>query len=130
MHFSPYLPHVLASLALTSISIHLVGRRRAIEDERARAAAQLSILTSIRDQLKGEAPLGEAELGRLKRLARASAGVGGDGEGVDGDGDGVEGVRRVPWGEVFRGKGPASGERELSKWDRRDLEMLRKELDE
>ncbi|KAF8190894.1 hypothetical protein BJ912DRAFT_878386, partial [Pholiota molesta] len=108
MHFSPYLPHVLASLALTSISIHLVGRRRAIEDERARAAAQLSILSSIREQLKGEAPLSEAELGRLKRLARA----------------------RVPWGEVFRGKGPASGERELSKWDRRDLETLRKELEE
>lgn len=119
MPLSPYLPHVLYSLALTSLSINLVGRRRTTEDERARVAAQLSILASIKEQLRGEAPLSAAELARLKKLARASAAGGEDG----GREEGVREGERIPWGDVFRGKGPGSRGAELSEWDRRDLEI-------
>ena len=39
-----YLPHVLYSLAITSLGMHLLSQRKAAEAERMQFSAQLSLL--------------------------------------------------------------------------------------
>ena len=114
MPFSPYLPHVLYSLALTSVSINLVGKRKSVDDEKSRIGAQLSILESLKEQLLSKNPPSVAEIERLKKLARPA----------------MEDIATKPlpkeqettWSAIFSGKGPAVKEGELSKWDQEDLE--------
>jgi hypothetical protein len=65
-----YFPHVLFSLALTTISINLVSHRRTAEDERSRVQARISVLESIKEQLQSGKPLSNEELDRQKKLAR------------------------------------------------------------
>ncbi|KAF8959961.1 hypothetical protein BDZ97DRAFT_1922565 [Flammula alnicola] len=120
MHFSPYFPHVLYSVALTSISINLVSQRKKAEDEKSRVQAQISILESIKQQLQSNKPLSTDELERLKKLARASAG---DAELA------AAPKEEITWGDIFGGKKPVVAEdEEVSKWDKQDLESLRKEM--
>ena len=68
MPFSPYLPHVLYSVALTSISINLVSFRKTAEADVARVNAQISILESIKQQLQSRVPLSTDELEKLKEV--------------------------------------------------------------
>lgn len=121
MFSSPYVLHILYGLAVTSISMNLVSLRRSAEDERYRVEAQLSILDSIRKQLKDTTvPLSTDELNRLRRLAESSkttaesASVGMNGQESSANTD-------VSWSAIFRGKGPELSE-ETSKWDKQDLE--------
>lgn len=112
MPFSPYLPHVIASVALTSISINLVSFRKTAEDEVARVNAQISILESIKQQLQSKESLPTNELERLRTLARRSA--------IDAAASSGS-TEQVNWGDVFSGKAP-SKDTELSKWEQKDLE--------
>lgn len=67
---SSYLPHAIYSLAITSVSIHLVSQRKDIDAERGHLTARISILQSIVDQLRSERnAVSDEELARLKRLA-------------------------------------------------------------
>ncbi|PPQ64177.1 hypothetical protein CVT24_008551 [Panaeolus cyanescens] len=130
---SYYFPHVLYSLALTSVSINLVGHRKQVEEDRARISAQLSILESIKAQLEQDAdkPIPTEELQRLRKLALASRTRSGPAQssssGSTAQGkDGAE----VGWGSVFQGKKPEVGEGEkISHWDQKDLDALRKDME-
>ncbi|EJF57164.1 hypothetical protein BD309DRAFT_857595 [Dichomitus squalens] len=62
-----YLPHLLYSTALTSISMHHLSQRKAAEDDRAHVAAQISIL----EDLLARPSLPDPEFQRLWRLARS-----------------------------------------------------------
>jgi hypothetical protein len=105
-----YFPHVLFSIALTSISINLVSQRRTAEDERFRVQAQISVLESIKEQLQSGKLLSNEELDRQKKLARFAD-------------DDREIHKAVSWSEVFRSSARSSdGEAELSKWEKQDLE--------
>lgn len=115
MLFSSYFPHALYSVAITSISIHLVSHRKAASDDRARVQAQKSILESIATQLKSEQPISGDELERLKRLARASKDV----EAPKGD---VAGKEVIGWKEVIFGRKRSENAEVMSKWDRKDLD--------
>ncbi|KAF9268512.1 hypothetical protein L218DRAFT_513838 [Marasmius fiardii PR-910] len=96
--FSAYLPHLLYSVAITSISLHLVYRRRFFSEQKARIDARESVLQSIVDELRTEKPLAPEELQRLRRLARTS--------------EGVTYNERFSWKEVLLGRiGTESGER-------------------
>ncbi|KAJ3562236.1 hypothetical protein NP233_g9702 [Leucocoprinus birnbaumii] len=113
---SPYLPHAIYSLAITSISIHLVSQKRVITEDRARVAARISILESVSKQLQEDKNISLDELDRLHRLARPPAAK------VDGQGEGIK------WKEVFLGP-KRTAEPEMSELDRRDWEKMKKELE-
>ncbi|KIM36773.1 hypothetical protein M413DRAFT_448905 [Hebeloma cylindrosporum] len=124
MFWSPYFPHVIYAIALTTISINLKGQRSTIEDEKSRIGAQISILEGIKQQLQSNQPLSTEELERLKKLARPTIVHTTPGTKESGD---AKKEREVGWGSVFSGKKPA--EVELSKWDKQELDSLRKELE-
>ncbi|KAG5647848.1 hypothetical protein DXG03_007772 [Asterophora parasitica] len=109
---SPYLPHAIYSVAIISVSIHLVNQRKLITDERARIAAQTSILESISEQLRSDKPLSTSELDRLKQLARPME-----------HNPAVDGIPGEPigWREIFLGKKKDEG---MSIWEKRDVEKM------
>lgn len=72
LHFSGYRPHLLYSLAITSLSIHLIYHRKFSEGQRAQINAQISILQDISQQLRSNKVLSKDELERLRNLARPS----------------------------------------------------------
>ena len=117
MFWSPYFPHAIYAIALTTISINLKGQRSTAEDEKARIGAQISILEGIKQQLQSNQPLSTDELERLKKLARPTMVA--TTEGVKGSGEEKK-EHEVAWGSVFSGKKPV--EVELSKWDRQELD--------
>ncbi|TFK45104.1 hypothetical protein BDQ12DRAFT_621724 [Crucibulum laeve] len=116
MFTSPYFPHALYSVAITSISIHLVGKKRSIEDERARISAQTSILESIKAQLQSDKSLSNDELGRLKKLARPPPS------------DEATKKEAIGWKEIIFGGRKKEGD-ELSDWDKKDLAKMQSAMD-
>src|SRR6266498_4828852 len=110
---SPYFQHAFYSLACLSISINLVSIRRSTEEDRARVEARLSLLESIREQLRKD-PNNTEELERLMRLSKRTAMK--RTEVVDEEGD-------VSWSDIFSGKTPKTGkEDDLNRWEKDDLE--------
>jgi len=116
MFWSPYFPHVIYAIALTTISINLKGQRSTIEDEKARIGAQISILEGIKQQLQSNQSLSTDELERLKKLARPTGNI------PQGAMENAEAKKEheVGWGSVFSGKKPV--EVELGKWDKHELD--------
>ena len=105
-----YIPHALYAIAVTSISIHLVNKRRSFSDEKANVNARMSILETITEQLRSDKSISNEELERLKRLARAPV-----------KNESTAGGEHISWKEViFNRKRPAGDE--LSSWEKKDLE--------
>ncbi|KAG6918953.1 hypothetical protein DXG01_010192 [Tephrocybe rancida] len=115
---SPYLPHAIYSVAIITLSIHLVNQRKLAIDERAHVAAQTSILESIREQLQSDKPLSNEELVRLKRLARPI------------EHNAADGVpeKTIMWREIFLGRKKAEGTPEMNKWEKKDMEIMQKDI--
>lgn len=90
----PYLPHILYSTALTSVSIHLFWQRTVEKEDRDRYHAQVSILEDLAQQLRSGAPITDEEITRLKNLAR----VHGQGEGQE------QSTEAIRWSEVVWGR--------------------------
>ena len=109
---SPYLPHVLYSLATTTISIHLVGTRTTYSEERARINSQISILETISQRLRSNESISDDELERLKTLARPA-------EKATPNAGSQEVIR---WGDILWGQKKTGGQSETSKWDTKDVE--------
>src|SRR5262245_60846923 len=109
----PYLPHVLYSVALTSLSMHLLVPRQAGAEQRARISGQLSLLESLAQTLRSNAPISEAEVDKLKKLARAHARVSNN----DAQRSGLS------WRDVFRSSRNSESGEELSEWDKKDIEL-------
>jgi len=107
---SRYFPHAIYSLAITSISVHLVSQKRKIAEDRARIAARISILESVIEQLRENKDVPLDELDRLHRLAQPS--VMGENAGES------KGIR---WRDVFLGPRKAV-DSEMNDFDRRDWE--------
>jgi hypothetical protein len=108
-----FLPHVLYSLAITSLSIHLILHKKEVDAQRANLTAQISILESIAQRLKWDKPPDD-ELKRLKRLARAHEA-----------GSPVQGLSKdltVSWKDVILGAKRPESSGEVSSWDRKDLD--------
>jgi hypothetical protein len=105
----PHVPHIIYSLALTSLSSHLLFERRANAENRAQITAHITILESIADTLRSGKHISDAELNKLKRLARARK------ESVPDD------LKKTTWSDMFflsrRSESP-----DMSKRDLKDLE--------
>ncbi|KAI0657755.1 hypothetical protein C8Q70DRAFT_1055528 [Cubamyces menziesii] len=145
-----YLPHVIYSTALTSLAIHHLAQRKALEADRAHVAAQLSILEDLRTRLvhaahaqaagspRTEDPdLDPREIERLWRLAkshdvwRARAEVAAHEEAARAavaSGDSAAQGEGIGWKEVLFGK--RFDTKRSEELDRRDLERVRKEVEE
>ncbi|KIL00858.1 hypothetical protein PAXRUDRAFT_462390 [Paxillus rubicundulus Ve08.2h10] len=105
-----YLPHILYSTVLTSVSIHLLWQRKAAEETRARHNAQITILEDLTQQLRSGVPMTDEEINRLRNLAR-SHGEGGEAQRQSGG--------EIRWMDVIWGnKAVAKDE-----WEQRDLEQ-------
>ncbi|KAF5354825.1 hypothetical protein D9756_005646 [Leucocoprinus leucothites] len=115
---SPYLPHAIYSLAITSISIHLVSQKRNIAEDKARVTARISILESVSKELREDKDISLDELDRLHRLARPPA--------PKENGGRIKEVIR--WKEVFLGPKRSAGP-EMSDLDRQDWEKIKEELE-
>ncbi|KIL63994.1 hypothetical protein M378DRAFT_641515 [Amanita muscaria Koide BX008] len=116
-----YIPHALYAIAVTSISIHLVSKRRTFEDERANVNARISILESIAEQLRSGKPINDDEVERLKRLAR---------DPVKRDEEAMKSKsEEISWKEVFLGQ-KSQSDSDLSPWEKKDLEKIQKAANE
>ncbi|KAF9243219.1 hypothetical protein BU15DRAFT_86588 [Melanogaster broomeanus] len=94
-----YLPHILYSTALTSVSIHLLFQRKAAEEDLARHNAQITILEDLAHQLRSG---GEAAQSH-------SAG-------------------EIGWMDVIWGRKAVDETTAKIDWERKDLEQLSREL--
>lgn len=106
-----YIPHAIYSLAITSISIHLVSLKRTITEDRARVAARLSILESVAKQLRDDKRISLDELDRLHRLARPREKT-------------QEDKEQIGWRAMFFGP-KKTAEPDMNEYDRQDWEKSR-----
>ena len=116
-----YLPHVLYSLAITSLGMHLLSQRKAAEAERMQFSAQLSLLEPTAARLRSGERIPPQELDRIMKLARSHRTAAPEEEGKVGE--------EISWREVMLGRkkdARAEVEEERRKraeeWDRKDLE--------
>ena len=109
-----FLPHLIYSVAITSVSIHLVYQRKISNDERAQINAQISILESISQQLQSNKPLSDNELERLKRLAYP----------VKDREYSVAGILKeeIRWKDVILGRKRSDGVADSTDWDKKDIQ--------
>ena len=110
MPLSAYIPHLIYSTALTSISFHLLFQKKQSEVDRAHLNAQISILESLAHRLRSRQEVSDEEIERLCKLAKTHE---------DHSGVGTK-SESVSWKDVFLGR--------TSKEDARERE--RKELEE
>ncbi|EGN92766.1 hypothetical protein SERLA73DRAFT_190614 [Serpula lacrymans var. lacrymans S7.3] len=117
-----YLPHLIYSTALTSVSIHLLWHRKQQEEDNARISAQVSILESLVSQLQSGRPVKDEEIDRLRKLAQVH-----DDErtGVNPAAAGSIGWKDVIWGR----KSSPSQKSSDDEWERKDLEKIRQEIE-
>lgn len=117
---SPYLPHALYAIAVTSLSIHISNQKKTSEEEKTRLETRLSILQQVRDHLRNtDKPVPWDEIERLKKLTRTTTQ-----SAVEDKSDGrVLPEVKLSWTDVFYGrKLPKEDEVVLSEWDKKDLE--------
>jgi len=118
MPISSYVPHLIYSTALTSLSFHLLFHKRQAEVDRAHLTAQVSILESLVQQLRSGQNVPVEEIDRLSKLSKTHEG---------GESTGAR-MEKVGWREVFLGRKREedSGERETKDWEevRREVEKL------
>ncbi|KAH9912767.1 uncharacterized protein BXZ73DRAFT_107215 [Epithele typhae] len=139
MSWIAYLPHVIYSTALISISMHHLSARHSAESDRSHVAAQLSLLTDLRDRLRdpGNDSVSDAEADKILRLAQShdvfkraqpTAGMGaGLGAEADELTSQMQAGERVGWREVIFGRRTDMARTE--ELDRRDLERVRTEIE-
>jgi len=130
MFSTAYIPHLIYSMALTSVSMHLLRQRKDAESERAQISAQISILEDTAARLRAGEAIPDRELARLVRLASSQREPGGPAGFAHAPSDEQE---SIGWWEVFLGRKEAAASGPLGmarseEWDRRDLEKVRKEM--
>src|ERR1700722_5708853 len=105
----PYFPHLVYSVALTSVATHLLVKRKSVNEERARVGAHISILESIVQRLRNDKPFADGELERLQKLAHRQR--------IEADEE--QKSQHMSWREAFKGTKPSATSEE---WDAKELE--------
>jgi len=118
MPVSAYLPHLIYSTVLTSLSFHLLFQKKQSEVDRAHLTAQISILESLKDRLRSEQDISDDEIERLCRLAKTHEESHMEGAGMKRE--------KVGWKEVFLGQ---KSEVDPGEHDKKDWEELQRELE-
>jgi hypothetical protein len=114
MSGTQYIPHILYSTALTSISMHLLWQRKTAEEDRARFKAQTSILQDLVERLRSGKSISDEEITKLRNLARIH------GEGRESS---DKATTNVGWMDVAWGRKSPADLGVSDEWERRDLEQ-------
>ncbi|KAI0087117.1 hypothetical protein BDY19DRAFT_301384 [Irpex rosettiformis] len=120
----PYLPHVLYSLAITSISIHYLWHKRESEEQRRHYSTRIGLLEDTVHRLRAGERVTEQDFDMIRKLAM---GPGSDSAAARG----VDPQREIGWREVVLGRtvqDTAASKAASQRWDEIDLEKVRKEL--
>ncbi|KAG2137341.1 hypothetical protein BD769DRAFT_316658 [Suillus cothurnatus] len=120
MSGTQYIPHIIYSTALTSISMHLLWQRKTADEDRARIKAQTSILQDLIEQLRSGKPISDEEITRSRNLAR-----------IHGEGKQPLDKERtnIGWMDVLWGRKTPADLGVSDEWERKDLEQIRKEIE-
>ncbi|KAH8103512.1 hypothetical protein BXZ70DRAFT_735097 [Cristinia sonorae] len=135
-----YIPHILYTVAITSIATHLLYHRKESEDQRLHISAHISLLestlarlqsssssrTSASEHGKERFELSEEEWERMKRFGRTQEEL--ERDRAAARGWVVGGMRSVGWREALLGGRREEKVRE--DYERRDLERVRKEIED
>lgn len=115
MSRAAWLPHIIYSLAITSISLHFLNAKKAAEESRRHYTAQISILETIHARLIA----GEDVPDALWKLARANT----DGELANATRWTQSSADEVGWRDMILGRRRLAGEMARSdELDQRDLD--------
>ncbi|KAH8115193.1 hypothetical protein DFH11DRAFT_1543302 [Phellopilus nigrolimitatus] len=118
-----HLPHALYALALTSLALHLHTTRKAAQEQRAAAAARISVLAGLAARLRAGERVPADELARARRLVRPGGDVA-DGRDEARSAEATE--RDVGWravvlgrkgGDAAASRGVGGEERVQGEWD-------------
>ncbi|KAG1746383.1 hypothetical protein EDB19DRAFT_1689195 [Suillus lakei] len=120
MSGTQYIPHILYSTALTSISMHLLWQRKTADEDRARFKAQTSILQDLIEQLRSGKLISDEEITRSRNLARIH---GERKQSPDKEGS------NIGWMDVLWGRKTPADLGVSDEWERKDLEQIRKEIE-
>ncbi|KAG2065248.1 hypothetical protein BDR04DRAFT_1108789 [Suillus decipiens] len=120
MSGTQYIPHIIYSTALTSISMHLLWQRKTADEDRARFKAQTSILQGLIEQLRSGKSISDEEITKSRNLARIL-------------GEGKQSLDKektnVGWTDVLWGRKTPADRGVSDEWERKDLEQIRKEIE-
>ncbi|KAL6305077.1 hypothetical protein BKA93DRAFT_779834 [Sparassis latifolia] len=115
-----YLPHVLYSMAITSLGMHLLRQRKQVEADRAQISAQISILESTLQRLRAGERVPDREYERLRKLAFSHE---------ESQPSHAAGKEAIGWKEVLLGRKDVEPS-VMEEWEHRDLERVRKEVED
>ncbi|KIY48027.1 hypothetical protein FISHEDRAFT_44028 [Fistulina hepatica ATCC 64428] len=71
MVVTTYVPHLIYSVALTSIAVNLVHQKRTNAEERVRVETRISLLQILAEALQSPGAVDDEGVARLKRLLRS-----------------------------------------------------------
>ena len=111
MPLSAYIPHLIYSTALTSISFHLLFQKKQSEVDHAHLNAQISILESLAHRLRSRQEVSDEEIERLCKLAKTHEESNSRGAGTK--------IESVGWKDVFLGR---KSEEDARERERKELE--------
>jgi len=112
-----YAPHIVYSLALTSVSMHLLYQRREAEEDRSRLSARISILESLVDRLNRGERINQGEVDRLRKLG----GLLDTPESIF-----MDTHSKIRWRDVLLGR--KEHHVASSDWDQKDLEKVEQDI--
>ncbi|KIK44515.1 hypothetical protein CY34DRAFT_23014 [Suillus luteus UH-Slu-Lm8-n1] len=120
MSGTQYIPHIIYSTAVTSISMHLLWQRKTADEDRARFKAQASILQDLIEQLRSGKSISDEEITKSRNLARIH---GEDKRPLDKE------KTDIGWMDVLWGRKTPADLGVSDEWERKDLEQIRKEFE-
>ncbi|KZT21103.1 hypothetical protein NEOLEDRAFT_1182025 [Neolentinus lepideus HHB14362 ss-1] len=110
-----YMPHIIYSLALTSVSMNMLYQRKLGEAQKASISAQTTILESLAQRLRSGENFPEEEVERLWNLARKK-----------GETTLNPHVEEIGLKETFLGKKlDAEETARVEEWERLEIEQLK-----
>jgi hypothetical protein len=68
-----YVPHLLYSIGIVSLSMQTLWHRKEWEAQRSQAAAQISVLESVAQRLRSGERIDSREIARLRRMVRIAS---------------------------------------------------------
>ncbi|THH17458.1 hypothetical protein EUX98_g9128 [Antrodiella citrinella] len=128
-----YIPHIIYTLAITSISTHLLWHRKESDDQRRHVSAHIALLESTVARLRagdrlpddeldrvlrfGEKSLSQEEMERARAVARGLVRTEGEKESIG-------------WKEALLGSRKAGRTEVEAKYEKIDMENVRKEMEQ
>lgn len=116
------MPHIIYSLALTSLSMHLLYERRAADEDRAHYSGKISILETLVQDLEQGQKMDTQEVERLRKLAGVSTSQVPKHVGRNSS--------KIGWREVLLGRQPSeqaligSASRDQGDWEKRRCALV------